>query len=73
MTATNGRTGTSRTPRLAAPGGARVRGARRHEDALIAAEVRRLARALAPYRAQPISPSARAQSTVFRIVSRGSV
>jgi hypothetical protein len=42
MTATNERTGTSRISR------SRVR--RRHSDAVIQAEVRRLARALAPYR-----------------------
>jgi hypothetical protein len=89
MTATNERTGT--------PLRSRPRMTRRHEDAVIAAEVRRLARALAPCRvlsretprrragadsrqeggverdAQRISPSARAQSTVLPIVSRGSV
>jgi hypothetical protein len=43
MTATNERTG---PPRPSRPSGARGRHRRRHEDAVIQAEVRRLARAL---------------------------
>ena len=50
MTATNERTGTSRISRSPASPSGRSRLRRRHEDALIQAEVRRLARALAPYR-----------------------
>jgi hypothetical protein len=45
MTATNERTGTPRP--------SRQRHARRHEDAVIQAEVRGLARALSPYRVLP--------------------
>ncbi|HET6867941.1 MAG TPA: hypothetical protein VFH80_18655 [Solirubrobacteraceae bacterium] len=51
MTATNERTGTRRiSPSPASADGGRSRHRRRHEDAVIQAEVRRLARALAPYR-----------------------
>lgn len=50
MTAVNERTGTPRILQSATPdrGPARPRAGRRHEDAVIAAEVRRLARALMP-------------------------
>ena len=50
MAATNERTGTSRITRSPGSPGGRSRVRRRHEDAVIQAEVRRLARALAPYR-----------------------
>lgn len=50
MTATDERTGTSRISRSPASPGGRSRLRRRHADAVIQAEVRRLARALAPYR-----------------------
>ncbi len=50
MTATNERTGTSRITRSPGSPRGRSRLRRRHEDAVIQAEVRRLARALAPYR-----------------------
>ena len=52
MTATNERTGTGRiSPSRPSKDGERSRQRRRHENAVIQAEVRRLARALAPYRA----------------------
>jgi hypothetical protein len=50
MTATNEWTGTPRISRSPAARAGRSRLRRRHEDAVIQAEVRRLARALAPYR-----------------------
>jgi len=51
MTATNERTGTRRISPSPGSTGGRSRHRRRHENAVIQAEVRRLARALAPYRA----------------------
>ena len=51
MTATNERTGTGRiSPSRASKDGERSRQQRRHENAVFQAEVRRLARALGPYR-----------------------
>ena len=50
MTATNERTGTRRISPSPGSTGGRSRHRRRHEDAVIQAEVRRLARALAPSR-----------------------
>jgi hypothetical protein len=49
MTATNERTGAPRIARSNGVSASRQRSRRRHEDAVIQAEVRRLARALAPY------------------------
>jgi hypothetical protein len=50
MTATNERTGMRRISPSPGSTGERSRHRRRHEDAVIQAEVRRLARALGPYR-----------------------
>jgi len=50
MTATNERAGTPRTALSPATQPGRRRTLRRHADAVIQAEVRRLARALTPYR-----------------------
>ncbi|HSC04625.1 MAG TPA: hypothetical protein VLC49_14945 [Solirubrobacteraceae bacterium] len=50
MTATDERTGTRRSSPSPASTSGRSRQRRRHENAVIQAEVRRLARALAPYR-----------------------
>ena len=50
MTATNERTGTRRISPSPSSTGGRSRHRRRHADAVIQAEVRQLARALAPYR-----------------------
>jgi hypothetical protein len=50
MAATNERTRSPRSSRSPATRTGRRRTLRRHEDAVIQAEVRRLARALAPYR-----------------------
>lgn len=50
MTATNERTGTRRISPSPQSTGGRSRYRRRHENAVIQAEVRRLARALAPHR-----------------------
>ncbi|MGN6871008.1 MAG: hypothetical protein ACTHMY_21655 [Solirubrobacteraceae bacterium] len=50
MTATNERTGTRRISPSPGLTGGRSRQRRRHADAVIQAEVRRLARALGPYR-----------------------
>jgi hypothetical protein len=53
MTATNERTGTRRISPSPGSTGGRSRHRRRHENAVIQAEVRRLARALAPSRVLP--------------------
>jgi hypothetical protein len=50
MTATDERTGTRRISPSPASTGGRSRQRRRHENAVIQAEVRRLARALGPFR-----------------------
>ena len=65
MTATNDRTGMRRISPSPGSTGGRSRHRRRHENAVIQAEVRRLARALGPYRVlqeDALSRTARAGS-----------